>query len=128
MATVQPPNPLPPDESLGGVLLVLTCVLTTFTIVTTGLRLWARYKRRALGWVRQSHLQLLELVLTSKGRLCHHGLLHPSNDTNESPDHICQAWEWSASMVPAGRRLRICQFPHMDDTNIPLHKYRLAQM
>jgi hypothetical protein len=51
MAAVQPPNPLPPDESLGGVLLTLTCVLTTFTIVTTGLRLWARYKRRALGWV-----------------------------------------------------------------------------
>jgi hypothetical protein len=67
MATVQPPNPLPPDESLGGVLLVLTCVLTTFTIVTTGLRLWARYKRRALGWVRQTHLEYLRTSLTCEG-------------------------------------------------------------
>ncbi|KAF1911273.1 hypothetical protein BDU57DRAFT_560404 [Ampelomyces quisqualis] len=50
MAAVQPPNPLPPDESVGGVLLVLTCILTSFTVLTTGLRLWARYKRRALGW------------------------------------------------------------------------------
>jgi len=46
MSNVQPP----PDESVGGVLLVLTCTLTSFTIVTTVLRTWARWGRRALGW------------------------------------------------------------------------------
>ena len=51
MATVEPPNPLPPDESMGGVLLTLTCILTAFTILTTVLRVWARWGRRALGWV-----------------------------------------------------------------------------
>ncbi|KAF2822968.1 hypothetical protein CC86DRAFT_469567 [Ophiobolus disseminans] len=50
MATVIPPNPLPPDESMGGTLLTLTCTLTAFTIFTTALRLWARGRRRALGW------------------------------------------------------------------------------
>ncbi|KAH7110103.1 hypothetical protein B0J11DRAFT_208068 [Dendryphion nanum] len=50
MATVTPPNPLPPDESMGGTLLILTCTLTSFTIATTILRIWARWGRRALGW------------------------------------------------------------------------------
>ncbi|KAL6705529.1 hypothetical protein ACN47E_006646 [Coniothyrium glycines] len=50
MSNVQPPNPLPPDESVGGILLVLTCILTSFTILTTILRIWARFGRRALGW------------------------------------------------------------------------------
>ncbi|KAH9876617.1 hypothetical protein J1614_003749 [Plenodomus biglobosus] len=50
MSSVTPPNPLPPDESVGHVLLTLTCILTAFTIVTTCLRVWARYGRRALGW------------------------------------------------------------------------------
>ncbi|KAF1939446.1 hypothetical protein EJ02DRAFT_513844 [Clathrospora elynae] len=49
MATVVPPNPLPPDESLGGVLLVLTCILVSFTIITTVLRIWARLGRGAMG-------------------------------------------------------------------------------
>jgi hypothetical protein len=52
MAAVVPPNPLPPDESVGGILLILTCTLTCFTIITTVLRLWVRWGRRALGWVR----------------------------------------------------------------------------
>lgn len=51
MSTVEPPNPLPPHKSVGGILLILTCVLTFFTIVTTVLRIRARYARQALGWV-----------------------------------------------------------------------------
>ncbi|KAF2690607.1 hypothetical protein K458DRAFT_438484 [Lentithecium fluviatile CBS 122367] len=49
MATVVPPNPLPPDESVGGILLTLTSVLTAFTIATTVMRVWARIARRAMG-------------------------------------------------------------------------------
>lgn len=52
MSTVQAPNPLPPDESNGGILLTLTYILTAFTIFTTFLRVWARCGRHALGWVR----------------------------------------------------------------------------
>ncbi|KAF2849550.1 hypothetical protein T440DRAFT_129735 [Plenodomus tracheiphilus IPT5] len=50
MSSVKPPNPLPPDHSVGHILLTLTCILTAFTIVTTVLRIWARHGRRALGW------------------------------------------------------------------------------
>ncbi|KAI8931653.1 hypothetical protein NX059_011302 [Plenodomus lindquistii] len=50
MSSVTPPDPLPPDYSVGSVLLILTCILTGFTIITTVLRIWARYGRRALGW------------------------------------------------------------------------------
>ena len=52
MSSVEPPNPLPPDDSVGGILLTLTCILTSLTIATTVSRLWARYGCRALGWVR----------------------------------------------------------------------------
>jgi len=52
MSSVSPPNPLPPDDSVGGVLLAITCILTAFTVITTVLRTWARHDRRTLGWVR----------------------------------------------------------------------------
>jgi hypothetical protein len=51
MPDVIPPDPLPADTSVGGILLVLTCVLTLFSLITTVLRIWARWARCALGWV-----------------------------------------------------------------------------
>ncbi|CAO2647051.1 Nn.00g079730.m01.CDS01 [Neocucurbitaria sp. VM-36] len=49
MAADVPPGS-PPDASVGGVLLVLTGILMTFTALTTVLRLWARWGRGAIGW------------------------------------------------------------------------------
>lgn len=69
MASVQPPNPLPPDESVGGILLVLTSVLTTFTIVTTGLRLYARWRRHTLGWVRSTNAMIAYPALLKFDRM-----------------------------------------------------------
>jgi hypothetical protein len=52
MASVDGSTPLPEDKNMGTVLLILTSVLIFFTITTTFLRLWARYMRGAMGWVR----------------------------------------------------------------------------
>ena len=50
MASAAPPTPLPPDRDIGPLFLTLTCVLTTFSIVTTGLRLWIRKIAYQFGW------------------------------------------------------------------------------
>jgi hypothetical protein len=130
MASVQPPNPLPPDESLGGTLLVLTCILTSFTLVTTVLRIWARRKRHTLGWVHPplftSHLP--DLTNTPPGRLRHHGLYAPRTYTHKSPNPLCQTRQWTPSLVPFAGRLRIRQFPDVDDTNLSLHEYWVVEM
>lgn len=44
-----PPNPLPPDENVGPVLLTLTAILTAIAVSSTGLRLWVRHARYSLG-------------------------------------------------------------------------------
>jgi hypothetical protein len=45
-------EPLPEDRNMGTVLIIVTSILLFFTITTTVLRLWARYMRANLGWVR----------------------------------------------------------------------------
>ena len=50
MASSAPPNPLPPNENIGPRFLALTCVLTSFSIITTGLRLWVRRVAYQVGW------------------------------------------------------------------------------
>jgi hypothetical protein len=42
MASAAPPDPLPPNDNIGPAFLVLTCILTAFSIITTSLRLWIR--------------------------------------------------------------------------------------
>ncbi|CAG8972395.1 hypothetical protein HYALB_00007147 [Hymenoscyphus albidus] len=54
-----------PDESKGPTLLVLTCVLTAFSIVTTCLRVWARYRRSLIGW---DDMTIAICMLLSVGR------------------------------------------------------------
>jgi len=49
MAPVTPPNPLPPDENVGPILLAVSGVLIALIITTTALRIFVRYSLRALG-------------------------------------------------------------------------------
>ncbi|KAK4985505.1 hypothetical protein LTR66_006018 [Elasticomyces elasticus] len=44
------PMPVPPNETKGPTLLLLSCILTSFSIVTTILRCWVRRVRYTLGW------------------------------------------------------------------------------
>ncbi|KAK4996969.1 hypothetical protein LTR66_003542 [Elasticomyces elasticus] len=44
------PMPVPPNETKGPTLLLLSCILTSFSIVTTVLRCWVRRARYTLGW------------------------------------------------------------------------------
>lgn len=48
--TSPPPDPLPPDENKGIILLALTCTLTSIAIVMTALRCWVRRVYHQLGW------------------------------------------------------------------------------
>ena len=50
MASVTPPNPLPANENIGPALVVLTCILTAVSVLTTGARWYVRIARRNLGW------------------------------------------------------------------------------
>ncbi|KAH7120326.1 hypothetical protein B0J13DRAFT_457316 [Dactylonectria estremocensis] len=50
MATVTPPDPLPPDRNVGPVLVGVSATLITFVIITTALRIWVRFSTRNLGW------------------------------------------------------------------------------
>ncbi|KAH7153543.1 hypothetical protein EDB81DRAFT_932142 [Dactylonectria macrodidyma] len=50
MATVTPPDPLPPDRNVGPVLLGVSSTLIAFVIITTCLRIWVRFSMRNLGW------------------------------------------------------------------------------
>ncbi|KAM0269186.1 hypothetical protein ACHAPA_004454 [Fusarium lateritium] len=50
MSTVVPPNPLPPDENVGPVLLGVSVVCLALVIITTGIRIWVRLGLRSLGW------------------------------------------------------------------------------
>jgi len=49
MPAATPPNPLPPDENIGPVLLAISGVLIALILVTTSLRLYVRFLNRALG-------------------------------------------------------------------------------
>lgn len=50
MATVTPPDPLPPDSNVGPVLLGVSATLIALVIITTSLRMWVRFSMRTLGW------------------------------------------------------------------------------
>jgi hypothetical protein len=50
MSTVVPPNPLPPDENVGPVLLGVSGVCLALVVITTGVRIWVRLGLRSLGW------------------------------------------------------------------------------
>lgn len=49
MATVEPPNPLPPDENVGPALLGVSGTCLALVIITTSVRLWVRSALRSLG-------------------------------------------------------------------------------
>lgn len=49
MSSSSTPNPLPPDVSVGPVLVILSAVLTVPSVITTVLRLWVRRGNRLLG-------------------------------------------------------------------------------
>jgi len=49
MATVTPPNPLPPDENVGPAFLAVSSILIAFVIVTSSLRVFVRSSLGALG-------------------------------------------------------------------------------
>ncbi|KPM36912.1 hypothetical protein AK830_g9652 [Neonectria ditissima] len=49
MATVVPPDPLPPDRNVGPVLIGVSATLIAFVILTTCLRIWVRLSMRSLG-------------------------------------------------------------------------------
>ncbi len=50
MAASMPPDPMPPDQNSGPMLLISSVILLFFAVVTTGLRLLVRAKNRMLGW------------------------------------------------------------------------------
>ncbi|KAJ3460315.1 hypothetical protein MRS44_011182 [Fusarium solani] len=50
MSAVTPPDPLPPDENVGPILLGVSSVLIALVIITTGLRVWVRSALRCLEW------------------------------------------------------------------------------
>ncbi|KAM0350618.1 hypothetical protein ACHAPU_003104 [Fusarium lateritium] len=50
MALVIPPNPLPPDENVGPILLGVSGTCLALVIITTGVRIWVRSALRCLGW------------------------------------------------------------------------------
>ncbi|KAG8672736.1 hypothetical protein FPOAC2_06139 [Fusarium poae] len=49
MATVEPPNPLPPDENVGPALLGVSGTCLALVIITTSIRLWVRSALRSMG-------------------------------------------------------------------------------
>ena len=71
MAAVQPPDPLPPDENVGPVLVGVSTVLVFAAVVTGGLRLWVRYAHRILGWDDYLMMIVLPIVV---GRLAIQGV------------------------------------------------------
>ncbi|KAF5010991.1 hypothetical protein FDECE_2861 [Fusarium decemcellulare] len=50
MATVTPPDPLPPDQNVGPILLGVSSVLIALAVITTCLRIWVRAALRCLKW------------------------------------------------------------------------------
>ena len=44
------PDPLPADVSLGTTFLVLACILTFFSLLMTGVRVWVRKANGVIGW------------------------------------------------------------------------------
>ncbi|KAJ4006416.1 hypothetical protein NW766_010503 [Fusarium irregulare] len=49
MATVEPPNPLPPDDNVGPALLGVSGTCLALVIITTSIRIWVRSALRSLG-------------------------------------------------------------------------------
>ncbi|KAF5265434.1 hypothetical protein FOXYS1_3753 [Fusarium oxysporum] len=50
MASVQPPNPLPPDQNVGPILLGISGTCLALVIITTSVRIWVRSALRSSGW------------------------------------------------------------------------------
>ncbi|RBA14662.1 hypothetical protein FPRO05_13473 [Fusarium proliferatum] len=50
MASVQPPNPLPPDQNVGPILLGISGTCLALVIITTSVRIWVRTALRSSGW------------------------------------------------------------------------------
>ncbi|RYP23184.1 hypothetical protein DL765_001269 [Monosporascus sp. GIB2] len=50
MATLTPPDPLPPDENIGPTLVALSSVLGFLALLTGSLRLYVRFAQRNAGW------------------------------------------------------------------------------
>ncbi|KAF4473325.1 integral membrane [Fusarium agapanthi] len=50
MASVQPPNPLPPDQNVGPILLGISGTCLALVIITTSVRVWVRTALRSSGW------------------------------------------------------------------------------
>ncbi|KAL7758482.1 hypothetical protein ACKLNR_010909 [Fusarium oxysporum f. sp. zingiberi] len=50
MASVRPPNPLPPDQNVGPILLGISGTCLALVIITTSVRIWVRSALRSSGW------------------------------------------------------------------------------
>uniref|UniRef100_A0A0D2YA44 Uncharacterized protein n=1 Tax=Fusarium oxysporum (strain Fo5176) TaxID=660025 RepID=A0A0D2YA44_FUSOF len=50
MVSVQPPNPLPPDQNVGPILLGISGTCLALVIITTSVRIWVRSALRSSGW------------------------------------------------------------------------------
>ncbi|VTT62108.1 unnamed protein product [Fusarium fujikuroi] len=50
MASVQPPNPLPPDQNVGPILPGISGTCLALVIITTSVRIWVRTALRSSGW------------------------------------------------------------------------------
>ncbi|KAF5239344.1 hypothetical protein FANTH_10003 [Fusarium anthophilum] len=50
MASVQPPNPLPPDQNVGPILLGISGTCLALVVITTSVRIWVRTALRSSGW------------------------------------------------------------------------------
>jgi hypothetical protein len=61
------PTPLPPDENVGPVLLILSAVLIAFATVTAGLRIYVRTHNRNLGWDDYTMVIALAFGITRYG-------------------------------------------------------------
>ncbi|KAF9775900.1 hypothetical protein IL306_005968 [Fusarium sp. DS 682] len=50
MASVEPPNPLPPDQNVGPILLGISGACLALVVITTSVRVWVRSALRSSGW------------------------------------------------------------------------------
>jgi rhodopsin domain-containing protein len=73
MASLTPPNPLPPDENVNPTLLGISGTLIGFVVITSILRLWTRFRLRSLGWDDYTMAVVAVLAVTRFGVQCAQG-------------------------------------------------------
>ncbi|KAH7368264.1 hypothetical protein B0T11DRAFT_326459 [Plectosphaerella cucumerina] len=73
MASLAPPNPLPPDENVNPTLLGISGTLIGFVVITSVLRLWTRFRLRSLGWDDYTMAVVAVLAVARFGVQCAQG-------------------------------------------------------